>query len=164
MSVFNPLDKENLGRSVTDALLAQEVFHLPRPRTRNNSFSGAGIYAIYYTGIVQPFEPYEPIAARNRDGLFEQPIYIGKAIPAGARKGGVGTDDGVGFELYVRLREHASSIIAAENLNIEDFSCRYLVVDDIWIPLGESLAIQRFNPIWNVLIDGFGNHDPGRGR
>jgi hypothetical protein len=38
------------------------------------------------------------------------------------------------------------------------------VVDDIWIPLGESLLIEMFSPVWNRLIDGFGNHDPGKGR
>ena len=38
------------------------------------------------------------------------------------------------------------------------------MVDDIWIPLGESLLIARFSPVWNALIDGFGNHDPGSGR
>jgi hypothetical protein len=38
------------------------------------------------------------------------------------------------------------------------------VVDDVWIPLGESLLIQRHRPIWNSLIDGFGNHTPGKGR
>ncbi len=37
-------------------------------------------------------------------------------------------------------------------------------MDDIWIPLGESLLIQMFTPVWNRLIDGFGNHDPGKGR
>ncbi|NBR59889.1 MAG: Eco29kI family restriction endonuclease, partial [Opitutaceae bacterium] len=31
-------------------------------------------------------------------------------------------------------------------------------------PLGESLLIARFSPVWNLLVDGFGNHDPGRGR
>ncbi|MFH7468019.1 Eco29kI family restriction endonuclease, partial [Pseudomonas syringae group genomosp. 7] len=41
---------------------------------------------------------------------------------------------------------------------------RFLVVDDIWIPLGESLIISRFTPVWNSLIDGFGNHNPGKGR
>ena len=45
-----------------------------------------------------------------------------------------------------------------------DFQARYLTVDDIWIPLGESLLIARFRPIWNRALDGFGNHDPGRGR
>jgi hypothetical protein len=30
--------------------------------------------------------------------------------------------------------------------------------------LGESLLIQRHRPVWNSVIDGFGNHDPGAGR
>lgn len=38
------------------------------------------------------------------------------------------------------------------------------MVDDIWIPLGESALIRRYRPAWNALIDGFGNHDPGKGR
>jgi hypothetical protein len=37
-------------------------------------------------------------------------------------------------------------------------------VDDIWIPLGESLLIAKFTPPWNQYLDGFGNHDPGSGR
>jgi hypothetical protein len=41
-----------------------------------------------------------------------------------------------GEYLYKRLKEHRNSIEAAENLNIDDFYCRFLVVDDIWIPLG----------------------------
>jgi hypothetical protein len=39
-----------------------------------------------------------------------------------------------------------------------------LVVDDIWIPLGESLLIEKTKPLWNVVVDGFGNHAPGKGR
>jgi hypothetical protein len=50
--------------------------------------------------------------------------------------------------LFRRLNEHAQSIAQAENLELSDFSCRYLVVDDIWIPLGESLLIEKFAPIW----------------
>lgn len=30
--------------------------------------------------------------------------------------------------------------------------------------MGESLLIGRFSPIWNTVVDGFGNHDPGSGR
>jgi hypothetical protein len=70
----------------------------------------------------------------------------------------------LGHSLFNRLSDHADSIIQASNLEIDDFQCRYLVVDDIWIPLGESMLIDRFKPLWNVLIDGFGNHDPGAGR
>lgn len=95
---------------------------------------------------------------------FEAPIYVGKAVPAGARKGGFGLDKPAGKVLHKRLTEHAESIQGTKNLNLEDFACRYLVVDDIWIPLGESLLIEMFSPLWNMIIDGFGNHDPGKGR
>ena len=92
------------------------------------------------------------------------PIYVGKAVPAGARKGGYGLGGSPGTVLYRRLIEHAESVEQAENLSAEDFFCRYLAVDDIWIPLGESLLIEMLSPVWNALIDGFGNHDPGKGR
>lgn len=55
-------------------------------------------------------------------------------------------------------------LAAASNLDIKDFSCRFLVVDDIWISLAESLLIERFQPVWNRVLDGLGNHDPGKGR
>ena len=54
--------------------------------------------------------------------------------------------------------------IAASNLDIADFRARWLVMEDIWISLGESAMIRRHTPVWNALLDGFGNHDPGKGR
>ena len=84
-------------------------------------------------------------------------------MPKGARKGG-NLEATPGKVLYNRLNEHAKSIKEASNLKIAEFHCRYLTVDDIWIPLGESLLIAKFGPLWNKLIDGFGNHDPGKGR
>jgi hypothetical protein len=153
---FNPLDKKNLGASVAEALLSKEV----HPLNALPIFDGAGVYAIYYTG---DFPAYARLASLNQNGQFMLPIYVGKAVPAGARMGG-DLNSSPGKVLQKRLREHADSIRAAENLNIEDFHCRFLVVDDIWIPLGESLIIARFTPVWNSLIDGFGNHNPGKGR
>lgn len=38
------------------------------------------------------------------------------------------------------------------------------MVDDIWIPLGENMMIEQFKPVWNKVIDGFGNKDPGMRR
>lgn len=153
---FNPLDKKNLGESVAEALLLQPVHELPPA-----PFIGAGIYAIYYTG---GFPDYVEIAKKNRKDKYGWPIYVGKAVPAGARKGGFGLDGDSGQVLYRRLVEHATSIQQAENLDIKDFACRYLVVDDIWIPLAESMLIEMFSPLWNQVIEGFGNHDPGSGR
>lgn len=153
---FNPLDKRHLGESVGQAMLRQPVV----PMSELKSFNGAGIYAIYYSG---EFHGYEAISKRNADGRFNAPIYVGKAVPKGARKGG-DLEASPGKVLFSRLSQHSRSIGEASNLNIADFHCRYLIVDDIWIPLGESLLIAKFDPLWNKLIDGFGNHDPGKGR
>ena len=153
---FNPLDKRHLGESVGQAMLRQAVI----PMSELQGFDGAGVYAIYYSG---DFPAYEDIAERNRGGRFNAPIYVGKAVPKGARKGG-DLEATPGKVLYSRLMQHARSIVEATNLNLADFHCRYLIVDDIWIPLGESLLIAKFDPLWNKLVDGFGNHDPGSGR
>jgi len=155
--VYNPLDKLRLGESVAKALLARPVSALPPIET----FAGAGIYALYYTG---PFPPYRRIAEKNTEDKWAGPIYVGKAVPAGARKGGYGLGESPGEVLNRRLREHSESIDQTENLSLSDFKCRYLIVDDIWIPLGESLLISMFSPLWNQILDGFGNHDPGAGR
>jgi hypothetical protein len=61
-------------------------------------------------------------------------------------------------------RRLAETIRAVSNLEINDFWCRFLITDDIWIPLGESLTIQRFRPLWNQVVDGFGNNPPGAKR
>lgn len=154
--VFNPLDKQRLGESVGQALLRQPAV----PLGGIELFEGAGLYAIYYTGA---FSGYESIAQHNRNEKFGAPIYVGKAVPKGARRGG-DLQAPPGKVLSQRIKQHANSIAQVANLDIADFHCRYLIVDDIWIPLGESLLISAFSPLWNKLIDGFGNHDPGSGR
>jgi hypothetical protein len=154
---YNPLDKLRLGENVAKALLARPISDLPP----SGAFVGAGIYALYYTG---PFPPYRKVSERNAKDQWCSPIYVGKAVPPGARKGGYGLGESPGEVLYRRLREHSESIDQTENLSLSDFKCRYLIVDDIWIPLGESLLISMFSPLWNQMLDGFGNHDPGAGR
>ena len=68
------------------------------------------------------------------------------------------------FERHDALRLHANSIDEARNLDLGDFSFRSLIVDDVWIPLGENMTIEQCKPIWNLVIDGFGNKDPGKRR
>jgi hypothetical protein len=146
---YNPLAKAHLGESVADALLRAEV----RPLKDTADLVGAGVYAIYYDGS---FKPYDPIKQLNENGRFEQPIYVGKAVPKGARKGGLAFDATRGAALRDRLRQHAASVDQAENLDLEDFHYRALTVDDIWIPLGENVLIEKFQPLWIRVIDGFG--------
>jgi len=62
------------------------------------------------------------------------------------------------------MTEHATSLIQALDLDAADFRFRFLIVDDIWIPLGENTLIETFSPVWNAVVDGFGNHNPGEGR
>lgn len=150
---YNPLDKKNLGKSVVQALLDRPTISLKGL----TSFEGAGVYAIYYSG---DFPSYARLSAKNKKDAA-CPIYVGKAVPAGARKGVA--DDVIpgGKALYKRLGEHGKTIAEAKNLNPDHFICRYLTVDDVWIPLGETLLIQEFSPLWNVIVEGFGNHPPG---
>ena len=155
---YNPLDKKHLGISVANELLRCDA----HPLGELQRFKGAGIYAIYYNGD-SPL--YTKLVATSASESQQYPIYIGKAVPPGSRQGIFGLDQDPGDVLYKRLMEHAKSIRAASStLNIDHFHCRYLVVEDIWIPLGESLLINRFAPPWNKVLDGFGNHDPGKGR
>jgi Eco29kI restriction endonuclease len=154
--LFNPLDKKNLGESIVNALEK-----IPPVKLSNlTEFKGAGIYALYYAGA---FAPYAVLAKLN-DTLACFPIYVGKAVAAGARKGNSEVTGLDSKALWLRLREHAESIAAVKELKVAEFSCKYLIIDEIWIGLGESLLIQAYSPLWNVSIEGFGNHDPGAGR
>jgi len=154
--LFNPLDKRNLGKSVVDALLHSTE----KPLAEVDIAAGAGVYAIYYRG---GFSYYDPLSALNKEaGAY--PIYIGKAIPKGGRKGTALDASLDSVALSKRLLEHAASIMSVPSLAIQDFSFRSLIVDDIWITLGEAFVIQKFQPLWNQVVEGFGNHDPGTGR
>lgn len=153
---YNPLDTKNLGKSVAEALLDRD----DHPIAEIPPFAGAGIYVIYYTGGL---ELYRPMAEANEDEL-SWPIYIGKAVPPGGRRGTNLFQPTRGNVLFSRLADHRDSIAAVDNLEVSDFRVRYLIVEDIWIPLGESLLISTFKPLWNGMLDGFGNHNPGSGR
>ncbi len=151
---FNPLDKFNLGESVVTALEKRPL----TPLEKISAFNGAGVYALYYQG---GFPLYDPLL-KSKFGV--KPIYVGKAVSPGARKGKILLDEKESVSLYSRLKEHADSIQEVDNLNLSDFLCRFLTVDDIWIPLAETLLIAKYSPIWNLVVEGFGNHDPGKGR
>ena len=147
---FNPLDKLALGRNVTAHLLQQDLEPLPP-----SPFWGVGVYALYFLGDF----------TRYKNAHYpDWPIYVGKAIPKGGRKGGLLSDGRSETSLFDRLREHATSNTQAQNLTLHEFRCRFLTVDDVWIPLAESLLIEEFRPLWNVTVEGFGIHNPGAGR
>ena len=154
---YDPLDLRTLAESMVKVVLEQHVY----PLGSLKPFEGSGIYVIYYTG---GFKPYTPIAEKNRDEKWECPIYVGEATRKGGRKGGVLAEGPPGRAVFERLGNHADSIRSVPTLKVEDFWCRYLVIKDFFIPLCESLLIDRYKPIWNKLVDGFGNKDVGVSR
>lgn len=144
-NVLDPSDPQVMGTLIANTLLSQQrrpVNDLPR-------FYGSGVYALYYHG---DFDAYAPISGT------ETPIYVGKADPAEH-----GADSVVeqGERLSSRLHDHQRSITAVQNLRIEDFECRYLVVKSAWQNTAETYLIEKFKPIWNNEVGicyGFGKH------
>lgn len=122
---------------------------------------GAGVYAIYYCGN-SPLYPEVPATG----GSEVRPIYVGKAVPSGWRTARSAETE-PGLIVTKRLQEHAKNIALAQNLTIENFRCRYIVLRNSeadLISACEAFLIRAYLPIWNAVIDGFGNHDPGKGR
>lgn len=149
VELYDPLTYNNL--------MAGLVVHFERrPRKAlgdTDDVEGPGIYALYYAGT---FSPYASIANS------EHPIYVGKAVPPGLRKGDI--VDANAPALRRRLREHAKSIDAAGNINLADFACKHMAIEPVWITLAERFLIEQYSPLWNLALDGFGDHNPGKGR
>ena len=128
------------------------------------AFLGTGVYALYYTGQNPLYHRY---AELNRLA-YNYPIYVGKAVPKGWRQSRI-SDSAINQsrELCNRLREHSRNIIIGADLTLEEFQCRFTIFEDEssdMISTIEAALIKLSQPLWNVAIDGFGNHDPGKGR
>ncbi len=128
------------------------------------TFLGTGVYALYYTGQNPLYHRY---AELNRLA-YNYPIYIGKAVPKGWRQSRI-SDRAINQsrELNNRLREHSRNITVGADLTLEEFTCRFVIFEDDssdMISTIEAALIKLTQPLWNVAIDGFGNHDPGKGR
>lgn len=124
-------------------------------------FVGTGVYALYYIGKKGIYKDFHDINRLE----YSQPIYVGKAVPRGWRQGRLNVS--TSSELYRRLCQHASSIDRAESLALNDFLCRFMILENEasnLIGTVEAALIRHYLPLWNCVIDGFGNHDPGKGR
>lgn len=127
-------------------------------------FSGTGVYALYYIGSNPLYKKY---AELNRLS-YNYPIYVGKAVPEGWRMGRVSDDPlSQSHELFGRLRQHSNNISLGSGLDVKDFTCRFVIFEDAGSDMIGTIeaALIRINiPLWNISVDGFGNHDPGNGR
>lgn len=120
--------------------------------------TGPGVYIIYFRG--QSFDAYAPLKQSKH------PIYVGKAVIPGSRTSRKTKILKQEFLIRKRLREHYKSI-ASTDLDENDFKFKFLVAVGRaahLIPALESYLINYYQPLWNAVIDGFGNHDPGSGR
>lgn len=161
VEAFNPLDELGISqRELNETIIEEFESHsgreLPEPY---NPFAGCGVYGLYYFG---DYENYEAIT--NDKWEYDLPIYIGKAVPSGSRTGGAHLESSTGRGIYKRLLEHRKTIESAENLDIDNFRVKYLITSSIWIRYAEQTLISYYLPWWNRYIDGFGDHDPGKGR
>jgi hypothetical protein len=125
---YDPLDLKTLAASMAKVVLEQPV----HPLAKVPIFEGAGVYILYYTG---DYEPYRSITQKNKGRRWDQPIYVGEAARKGARKGGVLAEGPAGKVRFHRLKNHVDSIRTTQNLNVDDFYCRYLALKDFFIPL-----------------------------
>jgi len=149
-----------LGEVVKEAIRFLETSPVC-PLPPKNTGAGGGVYCLYYLG---DFAAYAPLSIVNREEV-RLPIYVGKAVPPGwrtARRQATSHPTLIG-----RLREHARTIRSVKNLELDSFRCRFVFLldeeADLVVPVEASL-IRLHKPLWNSVIDGFGNHDPGSGR
>ena len=154
---------EGLAEDLVRFFGRQECHPLSDLRGRRGTIERyIGSYVLYYTGD-HPL--YECVSAAN-EGECRLPIYVGKAVPKGARTGQVEHEGRTtaSNNLYGRLNEHRRSIEQAENLRVEDFRFRVAAMEINLVAWGEGVLIGHFQPAWNQIVSGFGIHDPGGGR
>ncbi len=134
------------------------------PLPPSERFDGTGVYALYYTGNNSSYTRYGHLNRLE----YKYPIYVGKAVPAGWRQSRVSHDvSKSSSELYLRLREHSRSIEKVNGIELGHFSTRFVIFEaesSDMIGTIEAALIKLNRPLWNTTLDGFGNHDPGRGR
>jgi hypothetical protein len=152
IEVFDPLSLKNLQEVLRERLERVEPDDFPP-----SDFLGAGVYALYYVGN---FDLYEPL----RDAERKVPIYVGKAEAGNSSYGEPANSDG--FQLVNRIKKHADSVAEArQTLSVADFRIRYLPIDDAWIVLAERALLRDYRPVlWNTVMPGFGANAPGSDR
>lgn len=154
MEPFDPLSVENVGVTLAVELLEQPLYPLP-PEER---MAGAGVYALYYSGS---HPAYSRLVEMDKEkGGWKYPVYIGSAVRENAKQG-FNPRPTSQARLWTRLGNHATSIREVESGGLDpefklgDFRCRFLMLNDAYITLAESVLIATFRPAWNGM--GFGS-------
>ncbi|MFJ3047280.1 Eco29kI family restriction endonuclease [Herbaspirillum chlorophenolicum] len=151
--LFDPTSPKTAARIVAIVLASQPL----KPLSALTEFYGSGVYAIYYRG---KFDAYKPLAEADH------PIYVGKADPKDKM---ATTPVEQGTTLWERLKEHRNvikKIKDSDTVVLDDFYCRFLVVQTGFQLAAEAALIEYFKPIWNKetnVCHGIAMHgdDPG---
>lgn len=117
---------------------------------------GSGVYALYYTG---DFHLYDEIAKVNQPKLC-YPVYIGKTSPSFHKTH-------IDYSLSYRIAKHHESVSYVNNLKVSDLKNKFLIVHPSMyqlIPALESYMINKYHPIWNTIMKGFGSTNISEGR
>ena len=144
--VFDMANPATVGEVVVYKLEQQ-----PKERlTAIRPFYGSGVYALYYH---DGLPAYEAITGTDC------PIYVGSAGPETPNAASVKQQ---GTKLYDRIMEHLNkSIGRSSTLRVEDFFCRYLVVQSGLEKAAEDFLIRDYSPVWNKetkVCSGIGKH------
>ena len=127
-------------------------------------FAGAGVYAVYYIGKTGIYGKFGLEINREE---YRLPIYVGKAEPSGWRQSRTADSEKPSNRLFDRLVQHSRNVSCAKNLKLSDFACRLMILEgpvEAMIASVEASLIAMHRPLWNSVIDGFGNHNPGNKR
>jgi len=145
-NLFSMADPRTVGAVVAHQLMKVDPIRL----SDIQPFFGSGVYAIFYDG---DHPVYQAISGTDC------PIYVGKAGPENAL---ASTPREQGKKLFGRIKEHRDkSIHRAVDLDISDFSCRYLVTQSGWEESAENRLIAEYRPVWVKEVgvcSGLGKH------
>lgn len=147
---FDPLAVENVGVTLAVELLERPLHAFPP----EEKFPGAGVYALYYSGSHPAYRELLRLDKRR----MKYPVYIGQAAREKASQG-FNPRPTSKAQLFNRICKHARSVEQAKNLEVIDFKCRFLVLNDAYIGLAESVMIMAFRPPWNGM--GLGSNPVG---
>lgn len=86
-----------------------------------------GVYLIYYVGETSL---YGDLVSPSQ----VQPIYVGMS-----KRG-----------FLNRLKDHRKKVAKAKDLEVEDFSIRFIILDiELYAPSIQEMLIMHYNPLWN---------------
>lgn len=143
---YDPLGTANITTAVCRELEQQPLIFLESEISR---FRDSGLYAIYYRGSSLPL--YAPL----KD--YDIPVYAGQAASHNSRTGRVARS---AYPLWKRVGDHRKSIHDAD-LPLTEFAVRLLGLPDVHADLGENGLRVFYQPVWNAVLNGFGNHEQG---